>query len=230
MASDRVLAHFDRSKPLRLSCDASQNGIGAVLSHVLADKSERPICFVSRVYTPAEQNYSMIHKEALVIYWACQKLYQYLIGTKFQLVSDHKPLLALFGENRSLPPMVAARLQCWSLFLSGFNYNFRHIKGKLNIQADALSRCPVVDNQLPETEEYDYVHFIEKQAPVDLFKIRSETRRDPILGKLFNYITYGFPQKVIDNEVKKYFSRKDELNVDQGVIMWGYRVVIPQKI
>ena len=229
LVSDRVLGHFDRSKPLRLSCDASQNGIGAVLSHVLDDKSEQPICFISRVFTSAERNYSMIHKEALAIYWACQKLYQYLIGTKFELVSDHKPLLALFGENRSLPPMVAGRLQRWSLFLSGFNYTFRHIKGKLNTQADALSRYPVVDNKLIEQEEFDYVHFIENYVPIDLFKIRSETRRDPTLGKLFNYIMYGFPSKDIDTEIKKYISRKDELHVDHGVIMWGYRVVIPIK-
>lgn len=79
LTSERVLIHFDRSKSLRLTCDASQNGIGAVLSHVLGDKPERPICFISGVFSPAEKNYSMVHKEALVIHPACQKLYQYLI-------------------------------------------------------------------------------------------------------------------------------------------------------
>ncbi len=67
--------------------------------------------------------------------------------------------------------MVAGRLQRWSLFLSGFNYNFRHIKGKLNTQADALSRCPIEDSQSIEIEKYDYVHFIENVVPVALFKI-----------------------------------------------------------
>ncbi|XP_059047717.1 uncharacterized protein K02A2.6-like [Achroia grisella] len=54
-----------RNKPLRLACDASNNGIGAVLSHIMSDGSERPITFISRVYTKAERGYSMIHKEAL---------------------------------------------------------------------------------------------------------------------------------------------------------------------
>lgn len=229
LTSDKVLIHFDKSKPLRLCCDASQYGLGAVLSHVLPDGSDRPICFISRVLNSAEKNYSMIHKEALSIYWSCQKLYQYLIGTKFELVSDHKPLQALFGENRSLPPMVAGRLQRWSLFLAGFNYTFKHVKGIENIQADALSRCPLANENLPEIEEKDYINFIEKKVPIDLFKIRSETRKDPVLGKLYNYIQYGFPKVLDDIELKKFNNCKNELNIDKGIIMWGYRVIIPHK-
>lgn len=45
------------------------------------------------------------------------------------LESDHKPLLAIFGENKGLPVMAAARMQRWAFILSGFNYSMKYIKG-----------------------------------------------------------------------------------------------------
>ena len=48
ITSEQVLTHYDPSLPLRLACDASPVGIGAVLSHVMNDGTERPIAFASR--------------------------------------------------------------------------------------------------------------------------------------------------------------------------------------
>lgn len=140
ITSDKVLMHFDRLKPIRLACDSSQYGIGAALLHVLPDGTERPVYYISRLLSKAEKNYSMIMKEALAVYWAVSKLYQFLAGHKFEILSDYKPLQALLGEYRSLPPMVAGRAQRWSLFLSSFDYTFKFIKGKDNVKADTLSR------------------------------------------------------------------------------------------
>jgi len=66
------------------------------LSCVLANGEERPVAFISRVLKRAEKNYSAIVKEALAIFWAVRKLSQYLLGRRFILVTDHKPLLAIF--------------------------------------------------------------------------------------------------------------------------------------
>lgn len=229
--SDNVLIHYSRDMPLRLACDASQNGIGAVLSHILPDGSDRPISFISRVFSKAEKSYSMIHKEALAIYWAVQKFYQYLIGRKFELLSDHKPLLALFGEHKSLPQMAAGRLQRWSLYLSNFDYTFKHVKGIENVKADCMSRLPlplgVSDNN---RKEYDYINFIEDQNVIDLNLVRSETRKDPVLSNVYNMVRYGFPKHVNSEVLKPYLNRKSELYIENGVIMWGYRVVIPNKL
>ncbi|XP_060810140.1 uncharacterized protein K02A2.6-like isoform X1 [Amyelois transitella] len=231
IVSDNILIHFNRDLPLRLSCDASQNGIVAVLSHILPDGTDRPISFISRVYSKAEKGYSMIHKEALAIYWAVQKFYQYLVGSKFELQSDHKPLQALFGEHKSLPQMAAGRLQRWSTFLSGFNYTFKYIKGMHNVIADCMSRLPLQNNScIKQTNEYEYINLVADQNIVNLNLVRSETRKDPILSSVFNMIRYGFPKFTQNNSLKPYLQKKNELYIDQNVIMWGYRVVIPEKL
>ncbi|KMQ87800.1 hypothetical protein RF55_12829 [Lasius niger] len=107
---DVVLAHYNPNLPVKLACDASQHGIGAVLLHVYPNGTERPIAFASRILSKAEEGYSVIHKEALAVYWGVKKFCQYLIG-HFILASDHKPLLALFGEKKGIPVMAAGRLQ-----------------------------------------------------------------------------------------------------------------------
>lgn len=103
VVSDNVLTHYNPDLPLKLMCDASFNGIGCVLLHIFPDKTERPIAFASRVLTQSERNYSVVHKEALAVYWGTKKFYQYLMGRKWILVSDHKPLLALFGNKKEYP-------------------------------------------------------------------------------------------------------------------------------
>lgn len=64
IAASKFLAHFDPDKPLRLECDASPVGIGAVLSHRV-NGVDYPIGFRSRTLTKAERNYSQLEKEAL---------------------------------------------------------------------------------------------------------------------------------------------------------------------
>ena len=65
LTSDCVLTHYDLNLPVRLACDASQHGIGAVLSHVMPTGVERPIAFASRSLSTAEKAYAQIDKEAL---------------------------------------------------------------------------------------------------------------------------------------------------------------------
>ena len=65
LQSESLLVHFDPDKHILLACDASPYGVGAVLSHQMADGSERPIAFASRSLSPAHTNYSQLDKEGL---------------------------------------------------------------------------------------------------------------------------------------------------------------------
>ena len=80
LADSSFLAHYDLSKPMKLATDASAYGVGAVISHVFQDGSERPIAFASRTLSASEKNYSQLQKEALAIIFGVKKFHQYLYG------------------------------------------------------------------------------------------------------------------------------------------------------
>lgn len=135
------LRNFDATLPLVLTCDASNIGIGAVLSNRDEQGTVRPIAYASRKLTNAEQKYSAIDKEALAIIFGITKFYNYTYGRRFELETDNAALVHIFGPTKGIPKMAAKRLQHYAIFLSAFNYIIRHVKTTDN-PADYLSRCP----------------------------------------------------------------------------------------
>ena len=111
LSSENLLVHYNTKKPLILSCNASPYGLGAVLSHIMEDGSQRPIAIASRTLSKAERNYSQIEKEGLAIIFGVKKSYQYAYGRLLQVITDHKPLLGLLHEHKGIPPMAASRIQ-----------------------------------------------------------------------------------------------------------------------
>ena len=81
--------------------------------HRYSDCNERPISNVSKILTSSQSNYSQIQKEALAIIFSWKKFFQYLFGWQFILITDHKPLLALFGPSKPTPSLAANRLAQW---------------------------------------------------------------------------------------------------------------------
>jgi hypothetical protein len=131
-----LLAHVDYAYPLVLRTDASTKGIGAVLLQKI-DGSERPVCFVSRAFNPTESRWSTIEQEAFAMFYAITHLSHYLLGHAFAVETDHKNLLYI---SRSSTP----KLVRWHLQLQDYDFTIRHIAGRDNVVADALSRCLVV--------------------------------------------------------------------------------------
>ena len=101
-----------------------------------ADPEEEGWRQTYHVLSPTAQSYSQTELEALAIRWACERLCMYLAGARFKVVTDHKPLDAIFSHSKSKPPV---RIERWSTFLQGFNFTVECRPGKEN-PADYRSR------------------------------------------------------------------------------------------
>ncbi|KAH0822303.1 hypothetical protein GEV33_000488 [Tenebrio molitor] len=198
LISDACLVHFDPKLPITLTTDASNEGISAVLNHII-DGEEKMVGCVSRTLMPAEKNYAVVHKEALAIYYGVTKFHQYLWGQKWILKTDHKPLLALFGEKRATPIMQANRLQRWATYLSGFNYRIQYIRGKQNPVADCLSRVPrnvtTISNEYKEDGKYINFAATSNSLPIDMETIATATKEDKELLQITRYVTGKWPHE-----------------------------------
>ena len=101
LLSSQVLVHYDPSLEVILECDASSYGVGVVLSHKMADGSERPVAFESHTLSAAELGYSQIEKEGLACVFGVKRFQLYLYGRRFTLITDYKPLLQVSDPHRS---------------------------------------------------------------------------------------------------------------------------------
>ena len=139
-------------RKIKLAADASAYGLGAVISHVYEDGSERPIAYASRTLSNSEKNYAQVDKEALALVFAVQKFHTYLYGRKFVLVTDHKPLVTLLGPKNAIPPLAAARLQRWAIILAAYSYEIEYKSTQNHANADSLSSLPlkIDDNSIDE--------------------------------------------------------------------------------
>eukprot|EP00731_Ephydatia_muelleri_P018557 Em0011g597a len=210
MASETVLTHFKPALAVTLACDASPYGLGAVLSHVLPDGTEQPIAYASRTLSSAEKNYSQIDKEALAVVWGVKRFHQDPCQQQLLPGSNDRPS---FYQHTVTASSTGVTTQ--------------------HSNADALSRLPVSteedSHEIEDPEDVDF--FMLKQIeylPVTASHLQQATSYDPRLSKVFMYVQQGWPATIPD-ELKPYYDRRHELSVEQGCLMWGMRVVIPQK-
>lgn len=232
VTSDLILTHYSTDKPITLAVDASPYGLGAVFSHRMSDGSDKPIAFASRSLSPAEKNYSQIDKEALGIIWGIKKFHSYLYGRKFTLITDHQPLIYIFNPKKGIPVTASARLQRYSLFLTAYDYGIEFRGTAKHGNADSLSRLPLkLVEEDPSINLVDAFHVAQIDVlPVSSKLVEQQTRKDKTLGLVCSFVQSGWTTAYKEGELSPFYTRRNELTVHQGCLMWGVRVIIPNKL
>ena len=228
-----MLIHFDHTLKTRVTCDASRDGIAAILSHIGPDGEDRPVQFCSRALTATERLYPQLEREALAIVYGLNRFYYFLYGRRFTLVTDNQPLTWIFSPSKGLPVMTAEKIQRWALYVSQFQYDIEFKRGSEN-NADFLSRVPV--DPAPEDvseAEVGYVFSVTAEVlPITANVIAQKTAKDPTMMQVMKYTHLGWPAQLPPGEeqLQPYFARRDEIGMEKGCILMGLRVVIPPEL
>ena len=148
LCSSPILKSPDFDRKFILQTDASNRGVGAVLSQQDSDGVKHPVAFYSRKLLPREERYSVIEKECLAIKLATHAFRVYLLGRPFEIQTDHRSLewLDRLKDNN-------ARLTRWSLALQPYHFIVRYRAGKANGNADALSRAYESHDETTSSQE-----------------------------------------------------------------------------
>ena len=221
ICQETTLTYFNVHDETVIQVDASSRGLGAVLL-----QNNKPIAFASKSLSDAEQRYANIERELLAVVFGCERFHTYVYGKHFTIESDHKPL-----EMIQQKPLTAAppRLQRMLLRLQTYDVKIRYLPGKEMMLADSLSRSPSKDSTAIDLDlQIHHVQF----TPQRLDQIRRETKQDAELKQLMETIVVGWPEKRRDvpRQIQPYWPFRDELAVEDGLVLKGPRVIIPRSL
>uniref|UniRef100_A0A3B3I4G6 Gypsy retrotransposon integrase-like protein 1 n=1 Tax=Oryzias latipes TaxID=8090 RepID=A0A3B3I4G6_ORYLA len=133
-----ILIQPDPSRQFIVEVDASDSGVGAVLSQKEESTGKlKPCAFFSRKLSPAEQNYDVGNRELLAIKLALEERRHWLEGAELPFIvwTDHKNLAYLRSAKR-----LNSRQARWCLFFDRFQFTITYRPGSRNVKPDALSR------------------------------------------------------------------------------------------
>ena len=202
-----ILAYPRFDQPFVLQTDASDLGLGAVLTQVDAYGNERVISYASRPLTNREKGYSATEKEALAVVFATDYYRVYLLGKHFTLITDHSALRWL----HSVEPK--GRIARWVMDLQEYTFDVKHRPGTANQNADALSRLP---------QEIPMHSCATTMSPG--YSLQQAQLDDPALSKIIETKLSGFPKPPYfvwsnDPALRFYWHCWDELFITNGMLV-----------
>ena len=200
-----------------LTTDASEKTIGAVLT-----QNDHPVIYISRNMTSAEQKYCNIEREALAVVFAVTRLRQFLLGRKFTLRTDHKPLQYIFNPSNQIPKLVSARPGRWAITLMAYDYDVQYTPGQDIDHADAMSRLRFKDDE----DDLVAVAMATFEKPViNAEKLRKEIQSNEFTKRMMYRIRTGNWKNCTKME-KSFMNVSNALTVQNDLIYNGSRVFI----
>jgi len=129
----------------KIQTDASSSGLGACLM-----QGGQPVQYASRALTETEKPNSQIEKEMLSVVFGLTRFHTYTYGRKVTVYNDHKLFAAVLKRPVEENPI---RLQRMLYRIMGYDLDFKYIKGKDLLIADALSRSKTTNHTCSQSEE-----------------------------------------------------------------------------
>lgn len=110
-----------------------------------------------------------------------------------------------------------------------YSYELEYRKSSDHFNGDVMSRLPLAapSNTAQESSIFYFSHV--EDLPISAQDIKVGTSGDPVLSKVWSYTMNGWPNYMTEDSLKLYFVRRQELSADQGCVLWGLRVVVPQR-
>lgn len=234
LSSTPTLAYYNVDLPTVITADSSSYGIGGAILQMHGSVL-RPVAYCSRVLSQAERRYAQIEKELLASTWVCERFSRYLIGLeRFELQTDHKPLIPLINKT----DIDRAPIRCQRLLLRmmRFSPEAKFVPGKQLTLADALSRHPLDQDRIDETSEDDIDALVEQavvacsdELAISPDVIRRESLADKGITEAVQFTQSGWPKYAseVEEHLKPYFAVKSSLSLDDGVLLYSNRIVVP---
>ncbi|UYV81812.1 K02A2.6-like [Cordylochernes scorpioides] len=118
----------------------------------------------------------------------------------------------------------------WCLTLAAYTYTIEYKPGKVNCNADALSRLPL--NECPSVVPNPSEVFLIKSehAAINSSEVAKLTSKDPILSKIKFWAMNGWPERKVDDKFKDFVSKSNEISVHKDCLLWGSKVIIPERL
>ncbi|CAK1598131.1 unnamed protein product, partial [Parnassius mnemosyne] len=155
LCSQPILEIYDQNLPVNIYTDASLEGIGAVLKQIQPDGKEKPVAYFSRKLNESQKKKKAIYLECLAIKEAVRYWQYWLIGKPFTVYSDHKPL-----ENMNVKSRPDEELGELVYYLSQYDFQIKYAPGRENLEADCLSRNPVLNENEDIDEQLKIVNLV----------------------------------------------------------------------
>ena len=228
LASSPVMTYFDVDKETYLHIDASPFGLSGILMQKQKQSGDfRIIAYGSRSLSNVETRYSQTERGALAIVWGVEHFHQYVYGSHFVIVTDHKPLEIIYGNRNSKP---SARIERWVLHLQPYSFSVEYKQGKDN-PADYMPRHPAENNNRQEYYTEQYIQFIAKHSipkAMTRHEIAEATRKDELCNKVKKALETN---EWDDRNLKAFRTLKNEFSIaSDGIILRGTRILIPHEL
>ncbi|KAL0149455.1 hypothetical protein M9458_055243 [Cirrhinus mrigala] len=203
IVNSAALMLFNPALPTLVTTDASDYGIGGVLTQIHTDNTERTVAFASRTLTAAERKYSTVEKEALACVWATER-----------------------GPGRA-----GMRIARWSARLMAFTYDIQYKPGHENVTADCLSRLPLPSTEPSLEHDLEVVALTSTFTVVTSSEFKEACDSCPIQAELHRLLASKWPKcaKALVHDQRPYFQVQNELSLQDGCVVRGTtRLLVPE--